>query len=131
MNLLQDFYQEKFSTFASSEKGDFYSDVVLNPGHPIYKGHFEQIPVVPGVCLSQIIQELMENKIKQKLVLVSGDNIKFLAPVNPRESPELRFSFQLKTADALYSVTCTVTSREQICMKFKGSFKPEKLFKPA
>ena len=33
-------------------------DVELNPQHPVYKGHFPDMPVAPGVCNIQIIRVL-------------------------------------------------------------------------
>ncbi|MBS1934927.1 MAG: hydroxymyristoyl-ACP dehydratase, partial [Bacteroidetes bacterium] len=33
----------------------------LNPAHDIFKGHFPETPVVPGVCMLQMLKEVMEN----------------------------------------------------------------------
>ena len=55
--LLESFYTEISSTDLSSEN-KFTAIVELNPEHKIYKGHFPEIPVAPGVTLIQMLQEI-------------------------------------------------------------------------
>ena len=57
--------------------------VRLNPGHAIFAGHFPGQPVVPGVCMLQIIKELLESAVQQTLQLVKASNIKFLTVLTP------------------------------------------------
>ena len=56
--LLKDFY-----TLAELDKSDtenLKAIIDLNKDHEVYKGHFPGNPVVPGVCLTQLIKEVME-----------------------------------------------------------------------
>lgn len=55
----------------------------LNPDHAIFAGHFPGQPVVPGVCMLQIIKELLENATRQPLLLVKASNMKFLTVLVP------------------------------------------------
>ena len=80
--LLEDFYTEINSTDLSAES-TFTATVELNPAHKIYKGHFPEIPVAPGVTLIQMVQEVLGKKINRSLTLEEGSNIKFLAMINP------------------------------------------------
>ena len=51
---------DNFYTILSSESSDstiWTIQIKLNPGHPVYQGHFPEHPVVPGVCLLQLIKE--------------------------------------------------------------------------
>ena len=55
---------DNFYTILSSESSDstiWTIQVKLNPGHPVYQGHFPGHPVVPGVCLLQLIKECVED----------------------------------------------------------------------
>ena len=73
--LLNDFY-----TIASATKTDvnvLQFTIELNENHDIFKGHFEQMPVVPGVCQTQLIKELLQQTLDKPLVLAKGSNIKF------------------------------------------------------
>ena len=58
-NLLENFYKETASTYTSEKSSVFNSIIELNPEHGIYKGHFPYVPVAPGVCLVQIIKEIL------------------------------------------------------------------------
>jgi 3-hydroxyacyl-[acyl-carrier-protein] dehydratase len=55
----------------------------LNPAHPIFAGHFPGQPVVPGVCMLQIIKELLESATRPAIQLVKASNIKFLTVLTP------------------------------------------------
>ena len=55
----------------------------LNPEHAIFAGHFPGQPVVPGVCMLQIIKELLEGTTGQPMQLVKASNIKFLTVLTP------------------------------------------------
>ena len=55
---------DNFYTILSSESSDstiWTIQVKLNPGHPVYQGHFPGHPVVPGVCLLQLIKECVRH----------------------------------------------------------------------
>ena len=61
---------DNFYTILSSESSDstiWTIQIKLNPGHPVYQGHFPGHPVVPGVCLLQLIKECVEDIRQQKL----------------------------------------------------------------
>lgn len=76
----------------SSEKledGSFKSTLLLDKDHAIFDGHFPNFPVVPGVCMMQIVKEQIENNSNRKLQLVSAGNIKFLSLINPIETAEI------------------------------------------
>lgn len=61
---------DNFYTILSSESSDSTTwtiQIELNPAHTVYQGHFPEHPVVPGVCLLQLIKECAENIRQQKL----------------------------------------------------------------
>ena len=64
--------------------------VRLLPECPIYKAHFPEYPITPGVTLLQIALELMGKK------LVGAKEIKFVAPVLPGDGSEIRFELEFK-----------------------------------
>jgi len=43
------------------------AEIFINKEHEIFKGHFPNNPVMPGVCMIQIIKELTEKEIKFSL----------------------------------------------------------------
>lgn len=120
--LLENFYTEISSDFNPGNTAAFKCEIRLNPEHAIYKGHFPQVPVVPGVCLVQIVKEILMEKTGRELVLASGDNIKFLAMINPRETPVLELAFTLKSSEKGFDAGATFSHNGTSYTKFKGSF---------
>ena len=66
-----------------TEKG-FQTEVNLNAEHIIFKAHFPNNPITPGVCLLQITKELLEQHLHQKLFAKRIKNLKFLQPISPK-----------------------------------------------
>ena len=75
-------------TVVSKEENS--ATVRLLPESPIYKAHFPEYPITPGVTLLQIALELMGKK------LVGAKEIKFVAPVLPGGGSEIRFEWEFK-----------------------------------
>jgi 3-hydroxyacyl-[acyl-carrier-protein] dehydratase len=120
--LLDHFYEEISSTFSAENSQSFSCLIRLNAAHPIYKGHFAQVPIAPGVCLTQIIKEVLMHKFQKELFMSAGDNIKFLSMINPSEAPELELSFSIKIHPDTLEVNANYSNKGTICMKFKGRF---------
>jgi 3-hydroxyacyl-[acyl-carrier-protein] dehydratase len=65
---------DNFYTILSSESSDSTTwtiQIELNPDHTVYQGHFPEHPVVPGVCLLQLIKEWAQSE-------TLGDCVKIL-----------------------------------------------------
>lgn len=56
----------------------------LNPGHEIYKAHFPEQPITPGVIIVRMAMELLSDALGRKAHLVGAPNIKFSSPLFPR-----------------------------------------------
>lgn len=90
---------DNFYTLLSSESPDSITwtiRVKLNPEHAIYQGHFPEHPVVPGVCLLQLIKECTEGIRRQQLQYTQVSSCKFLSVVNPVKTPCLAVTLTLK-----------------------------------
>lgn len=68
--------------------------IELRPDSLIYKAHFPEQPVTPGVCIVQIAGELLTELHPVKVELKSVANAKFLALIDPSVTRELRYSFK-------------------------------------
>ena len=85
--LLKDFYEVQLIDKVSDTK--YLVTITLNPKHEVFKGHFPGNPVTPGVCMMQIIKELTQEITGFSLMLKSSSNVKFMALINPDETPNL------------------------------------------
>lgn len=120
--LLDNFYSEVSTNFDSSNSSHFTVAIRLNPEHAIYKGHFEQVPITPGVCQLQIIKEILMEKFKLNLQLIECDSLKFLMMINPQNNPELTINYILKNTDSNYEVNAAISHETTVFTKFKGKF---------
>lgn len=93
--------------------------IVFDEAHEIFKGHFPQQPVVPGVCMIHIIKELFQRQLGKKLLLRHAAQVKFLCLVTPEISPEINMSW--KKSDEGYAVNA-VFKKEADFFKFSGVF---------
>ncbi|MFI5150627.1 MAG: hypothetical protein ACHQRM_12890 [Bacteroidia bacterium] len=120
--VLGDFYRIEETEHISDAK--LHVRVSLNPDHPVYKGHFPNVPIAPGVCLIQMIKEVLILTRKQNLLLDEGDNIRFLAIVNPYLTPEVRIEYDFTLSDTAPELVTALIRWDGVSyLKFKGRFR--------
>lgn len=49
----------------------------------IYDAHFPTMPITPGVCIIQLVRELLEEATNKNLEIVGLKNVKFLSVMPP------------------------------------------------
>lgn len=102
---------------------DIKADLVINAAHKIFEGHFPGHPVVPGVCMMQMVKEIMEQVFKKKTNLVSAGEMKFLAIINPEENTNIQAALKYKIEETgNVAVSASLFKDERIYFKFKGVF---------
>lgn len=93
-------------------------DIVLNPGHYIFKSHFPGNPIVPGVCQIQIITELMEEYLNRKLYLSGIKNIKYISVLIPSGNETLTLLFnKIEKGEDNVKVSVVVSAKDNIYSK--------------
>lgn len=78
--LLNNFYT---ITQLEQDSNSLQAAIAFNAAHDIFKGHFPGQPVVPGVCMVQIVKEFMEKATGTPLVFRKGNQVKFLQLLVP------------------------------------------------
>jgi 3-hydroxyacyl-[acyl-carrier-protein] dehydratase len=91
--------------------------IALDREHPIFKGHFPGMPVVPGVCMMAIIKELLEEKFERLFVLQQAANIKFLSLINPLVNDEVEVEIRYLQQDNSLVAEGTILAGEQTFFK--------------
>ncbi len=121
MSLKNDFYtvKETASPLENSVKGL----IELNAAHIIYKDHFPEMPVVPGVLQIQIIKELLEDHLNKKLQMVNGDNIKFMGMIIPTQNTLINFELNYTSQNAKILCEARLFCETSVFTKFKGEYK--------
>ena len=123
MKLLNDF----FNIVSSDKAGEkFNVAVTLNPAHEIFKGHFPGNPVVPGVCMIQMLKEVLEHIHHHRFTLKEASQLKFLAVLNPEKVKHLNIEINiLKNDENGMHVSGSFYKDDLVFMKFKGTFTGE------
>lgn len=99
------------------------ADIHLNKDHDIFKGHFPGNPVMPGVCMIQIIKEITESALDKDLFLSVSSNIKFMAIINPEFNPDLNIKIEYTEEDGLVKVKNTTSFEDTVALKLNATFK--------
>ena len=98
----------------------------LNPEHHIFDGHFPEIPVVPGVCMMQMVKELVEDFTGQRLRLSKAEHLKFLTIIDPRQNKLLEVDLSIHSnSSPNIQVTAAFSRQDTVFFKFKGGFVAE------
>lgn len=120
--VLKDFY-----TILSEEKisdSKYTFTILVNEKHEIFKGHFPGNPIMPGVCMIQMIKELTESITKSTLMIQTLSNVKFMALINPEATPELRLELDIATTeDDLVKVKNTTYFNDTVALKLSNTYK--------
>lgn len=116
--------KDDFFRVITMDKGSTAINVVLelNHDHNIFKGHFPGTPVVPGVCMMQMVKEIMEINTGKPLLLSNADSMKFLVVVDPLVNKVVKIDISYKTTDETIDVTASLSAEDTVCFKFKGKF---------
>lgn len=122
--LMNDFYQLSGESLPEDDPNRRLFCIDLNPGHRIFEGHFPGNPVVPGVCLTEIIRELTGLMTGSDLFLTKADYIKFIAVVNPMQHARLTADIKINKQDGPELQAESVIFADNIVfLKFKGTFR--------
>lgn len=119
---------ESFFTIESKSKneaGEIIYDIDLNPNHDIYKGHFPNMPICPGVCNIQTIRECVEMEVGKKLTIKAIAQCRFSALIVPTENKKLRITLNLVSeSENEWNVISKITSPdgEISFVDYKGSY---------
>jgi 3-hydroxyacyl-[acyl-carrier-protein] dehydratase len=106
------------------EEGHLAFQLRIHPEWPIYKAHFPGHPITPGVCIVQMVQELLGLALNRDVTLRKAKNVKYLAIISPEEVSELTVSFTKIEAqeDGSLKVQAQVLAGETIYTKLSATF---------
>ena len=100
-----------------TEKGWEYH-LSLNASHPIYQAHFPKNPVTPGVCLVQLVKEVVADHYSASFFIRTIKNVKFLTVLNPIENEEITLCFTCRIDEnGMYIVSAVICKNELVFSK--------------
>ena len=95
--------------------------VRIDADHPLFRGHFPERSVLPGVVMAHIAVCLISTMVGAPMRIVSARAIKFLSPVDPHLTPELTYHTVLRDAEDGRSADVRVTAGNVVVMKLTAS----------
>ena len=99
------------------------ADLVINADHKIFEGHFPGQPVVPGVCMMQMIKEIIEQVTQKKTNLSKAGEMKFLGVIDPTQNNIIQAALKYTTEEnGCMAVSAALFKNELVHFKFKGVF---------
>lgn len=96
-------------------------DIELIADSIIYRAHFPEMPITPGVCIIQIAAELYGELIGSPVEIIGVSNAKYLAVISPTETRAVTYTFKKITEDpenGTTKVQGVVTKGDTIYTKF-------------
>ena len=102
------------------------ADLLINIYHKLFKGHFPGKPIVPGVCMIQIVKKMIEKVTREKTNLLQAKEMKFLAIIDPQKDNEINAIIKHTiNENGIISAVATLFKDKTIYFKFKGEFYPK------
>jgi 3-hydroxyacyl-[acyl-carrier-protein] dehydratase len=97
----------------------------LDPDHEVFKGHFPGNPILPGVCIIQILKEVLMDISEEKIFLDNVSSIKYLSILNPLDNSmvSLDVEFQEKGQDNIIFCSAVLQYGSVVFCRLKGSFR--------
>ena len=119
--------QDNLYTIVSQQKENGLDTfrIRLHPEWPIYKAHFPGHPITPGVCIVQMVQELLQECLHRKVILQKAKHIKYVSIISPEEVTDLTVTFsKIETQpDGSLKVQAQITNNETLYTKLSATFK--------
>jgi 3-hydroxyacyl-[acyl-carrier-protein] dehydratase len=114
-------------TIQSLSESDNQMEATINllADHAIFSGHFPGQPVLPGVCMMEMVAEVMGVYLKSSFRISGGPLIKFLRMIDPRINPLIHLEIKYQSSSQTTLVTGRIFSGSDVFMKFQLSLVPE------
>ena len=112
-----------FFTISNTESSatEIWAELFINADHKIFKGHFPNQPVVPGVCMMQMIKEIVENVLDKQTNLVHAADMKFLAVIDPTKNNLVQATIKYSTDETgIINIAASIYKDELVHFKCKA-----------
>jgi len=103
-----------------SNDEDVTAEIKLNKEHDIFKGHFPDVPVLPGVTMMQMVKEILEEVLVKDLQIKKAGQLKFLQMVNPQKVEGLQFYINWSETEEGIKVKAELKQQDDVFFKMTG-----------
>ena len=120
--------KDDFFRVVASQQDDTTASytVTLNPEHFVFKAHFPDNPITPGVLQIGIVEELMSDLKGLPLRVSQISNIKYMNIISPTDNPTFDVVLsRIQQADNGFNVQCVLKREETIITKMSLVLSPK------
>ena len=104
-----------------SESDATVFEIALNAACEVYKGHFPETPVSPGVCNIQMVKECVEEVVGNPLILNYIQQCRLTTLVTPQQHPTVEVRVWLVAPiDGGVKIRATIGKGELVYLELKG-----------
>ena len=96
--------------------------VRINASNSIFEGHFPNNPVTPGVIQIQLIKEILELHYKKSVKMESIGRCKFLAILNPTNTPIITVEVSVKEIENTLKINAVGKDNTTSYFKFSAVY---------
>jgi 3-hydroxyacyl-[acyl-carrier-protein] dehydratase len=114
--LLNNLY--KIESFTGSEN-QILCSVKLDAEHEIFRGHFPGQPVLPGVCMMEMITELAGRFLNKSFRISESSMVKFLNMIDPGKNPIIQLEINYVDAERKLTSNGRIFFESLVFMKFQ------------
>lgn len=115
--LINDYYTIEGTS--TQEDAHLYH-IRLNPECQVYRGHFPEQPVSPGVCNIQMLKELAEQTVGRRLFMSNLNLCRLTTLVTPQEHPTMTATLVLDEKEGTYKLRATLGNGEETYLEMKA-----------
>ena len=106
------------------EDSQLNAEIQLNPSSEIYKGHFPDNPVTPGVLQIEMVKSVLSAHYQQKFRLLKMNSSKFLAILNPDKTSVVKLQLNIQEeSEEEIKLSGILKDGDTTFMKIQGIFK--------
>ena len=115
-----------YTVQAVSEKENIIWAIIrLNEDHPVFQGHFPGQPVLPGVCMMEIITEITGETLNREFRISGGPMIKFLHMIVPEIHPVIELEIEFQPSGEKITARGKIFYESRVFMKYQLLLVPE------
>jgi len=100
--------------------------IKLIADHAIFKGHFPGQPVLPGVCMMEMIAELTGQVLEKSFRISGGPMIKFLRMIDPERNPRISLEIKYQSSAGKINEEGKIFFGSETFMKFQLILEPDR-----
>lgn len=101
----------------------FDVDVSFDETHFVYKAHFPENPITPGVCLLEVAKQIIATHYNSKIELITVKNIKFLHVIVPNKNEIVSYKVATSQEDGQIKANIVIDNAEVCFAKISVIYK--------